>query len=205
MKARGASVAAGAAVVLLACGSCGTETWSFDADAGAGSEAAAPGCTNDTECTPSTLHCDPASGQCVACVNDSQCTQPGLPRCDTALQQCVQCGVTGDCPPGDVCEPSSHTCLVSCADGGVCPAGTQCSQPRAVCVGCGGNADCVNASTGPVCDAASGLCVECTSDSQCSSPKRRCNPADDQCVQCLTNADCGGDPCNLSTYTCVDT
>jgi hypothetical protein len=196
MNARGASVAAAMAVALLM--ACGTQTWSFDTDAGA-----SPGCSVDTDCTIAGLHCDPASGQCVACVDDMQCTQPGRPRCDSALQQCVQCGVTGDCASGQVCEPTSHTCLSSCADGGACPAGTSCSQ-QGVCVGCSADPDCATSSSGPVCDTANGQCVQCLQDGQCAAPTRRCNHATDRCVQCLTSSDCGDNMCNPTTFTCVD-
>ena len=200
MIARRATLPAVATLALLACG---TQTWSFGGDAGAGAEASA-GCVTDTDCPSSSLHCDPASGQCVACVEDSQCTQPGLPRCDSALQQCVQCGVTGDCTAGQVCEPATHTCLSSCADGGPCPSGTLCNQARGVCVGCTVDADCASATGGPVCDTSDGQCVQCTVDSQCASPRRRCDHADDQCVQCLSGADCDDHVCDLATYTCVD-
>jgi hypothetical protein len=196
VKAGGAAVAAAIAVALL--GACGTQTWSFDGDA------SAPGCSVDTDCTISGLHCDPASGQCVACVEDSQCTQPGLPRCDSTLQQCVQCGLPDDCASGQICEPTSHTCLTSCADGGACPGGTVCSQPRGVCVGCSGDPDCASSSSGHVCDTANGQCVQCLQDAQCTSPTRRCNPATDHCVQCLTGSDCDDHVCNTQSFTCVD-
>ena len=204
MIARGAVVAAAVSLVVLACGNV---TWSFDGDGGAGvgADASSPAkCTVDTDCTSATLHCDPASGQCVPCVNDSQCTQAGLRRCDTTLNQCVQCGLTSDCGSGQVCEPTSHTCVSACDDAGACPQGTQCDQARGVCVGCLGDGDCATSSTGQFCDTGNGQCVQCVHDSQCVSPRRRCNPADDKCVQCLSGADCDDHVCNLATYTCAD-
>jgi hypothetical protein len=202
--ARRAGIALAALVGLLACGQ---QTWSLDADSGAGSsgsEAGAPvtGCVSDGDCHIASLHCDPVSGQCFACVDDSQCTQAGLPRCDSASHQCVQCGVAGDCTSGQVCEPTSHKCLPSCADGGACPSGLTCSQPRGVCVACTTNADCVSAGS-PVCDTGSGQCVQCVYDTQCAFPAPRCNQATGRCVQCLTAADCEENVCDPVTSTCL--
>jgi hypothetical protein len=191
--------AAAASVALLACGN---QTWSFEGDAGVAAEGSTPGCTVDTDCTIATLHCDTSSGQCVPCVKDEQCTQQGLRVCDTALNQCVQCGVTGDCANGQTCEPTSHTCVASCADGGACPSGTNCNT-QGVCVGCTGNSDCANASTGHVCNTGSGQCVQCIDDTTCSYPTRRCNLATDTCVQCLTGSDCDEHVCIPTTHTCL--
>jgi hypothetical protein len=192
------AIVAAAAAASVALWACGNQTWSFEADAGAP-------CTIDSDCTIATLHCDTSSGQCVPCVIDQQCTLAGRRVCDTALNQCVQCGVTGDCAGNLVCEPTSHTCVSSCVDGGPCPSGTSCDQSRWVCVGCTGDGDCANAPGGPVCDVGSGQCVECVLDSQCTFPKRRCNHADDHCVECLTGADCDDHVCNPATFTCLDT
>lgn len=190
------ATAASASVALLACGN---QTWSFESDAGAGSTG---GCTVDTDCKISTLHCDTSSGQCVPCVKDDQCTQPGFRVCDYALNQCVQCGVTGDCGNGQACEPTSHTCVTPCADGGGCPAGTSCNT-SGVCVGCSGNGDCANASTGHVC-AGNGQCVQCVDDTTCAFPTPHCNPATHACVQCVTGAQCDEHVCNPATFTCVN-
>jgi hypothetical protein len=123
-------------------------------------------------------------------------------RCDTALHQCVQCGNDGDCTGGLVCEKESHTCVVSCADGGACPAGTQC-DPRGYCVGCTTDADCATAATGHVCDPNNGHCVQCVSDTQCSYPTPHCNRANDTCVQCLYGSQCDDGACDPATHTCV--
>jgi hypothetical protein len=185
-----------AVVATVAVVGCGTQTWSFDPAAG--------GCGADSDCPEATLHCDTGSGQCVPCVVDTQCTQPGLGRCDAALHECVACGVAGDCSGGQVCEPTSHTCLTSCADGGACPAGASCDTARGVCIGCTSDADCASAAAGHVCDTGSGQCVACTQSSQCSSPTRFCNPASNKCVQCLTGATCDDHVCDPVTFTCVN-
>jgi Cys-rich repeat protein len=189
---------------------CGWQDWVFvvgpTVDSGSGLEAAVgPSCTRDTECPVSTQHCDPVSGQCVACVDDSQCTQTGLPRCDSALHRCVQCGSDVDCTSGEVCEPMSRECVHSCADGGVCPQNAPlCNQARGICFGCGADEDCASVAPGTVCDTSSGQCVQCTADSQCPTSSPRCDLTKDLCVGCLTNADCGGhgycDPVKQACY-----
>jgi hypothetical protein len=201
--ARRAGVALATVFGLLACGEV---TWPLDPDSGTDSggsgsqgDASRPGCTSDADCRYA--HCDVPSGQCVPCVDSSQCTQPGLPRCDSALHLCVPCGVTGNCAAGQVCE--ADKCVPSCADGGTCATGLTCSQPRAVCVACSTDADCVGAAGGPVCDINSGQCGQCTSDAQCKFPTPRCDYGTDRCVQCLTGADCDDHVCNSATFTCV--
>jgi hypothetical protein len=194
---------AGAALLgALALAACGNQQWAFDADAG--STGAAGACSRDSDCRLSTLHCDTVSGACVACIDDSQCTDPNLRICDSALNSCVQCGVDGDCAIGQECEPTTHHCVSSCADGGSCPA----SAPHCTggyCLGCTTNGDCATSAAGNVCDTATGQCVACTSDAQCPSQLRRCDRTTDTCVACLTSADCHDNFCDPTTHTCKDT
>ncbi|HSS39142.1 MAG TPA: hypothetical protein VLT58_10265, partial [Polyangia bacterium] len=70
-------------------------------DAKAGSDAkaapdAARGCKTDQDCPLTTLHCDSSSGQCLACVEDGNCTSASSAHCDAALHRCVQCGADQD-------------------------------------------------------------------------------------------------------------
>ena len=188
---------------------CGTQEWSFDADsgAGAGRDGAPPngGCASDSDCRLSTLHCDTTSGQCVPCVDDTQCTTPGFPRCDSALHECVQCGVDGDCPPGQVCEPTSHRCVSPCSDAGRCPPTAPMCNMHGLCVGCYDNQQCAFSPTGHVCDPASGQCVQCVNDDQCNyDNKRRCCRALGECVGCLTSNDCSDNGvCDPTTHDCI--
>jgi hypothetical protein len=56
--------------------------------------------------------CDSASGQCVDCVNDFQCMDPGRPRCDPATFRCVACVYDRDCPViRPLCDPAIHSCV----------------------------------------------------------------------------------------------
>jgi hypothetical protein len=124
-------------------------------DARANSDAVAPAaCSSDTDCAVS-MHCDTASGECVACVTDS------------------------DCGRGLVCE--SLQCVASCANGVVCPAATPvCRQPGDVCVPCSGNADCALAATGPICLTTTGQCVQCVMNTDCQDGF--CNTTTNVCV-----------------------
>jgi hypothetical protein len=214
--------AAPVAIVACALGACGVQDWSFEpvdgdavdgrgvdgdtADGFARADASRGGCTSDADCPLPSLHCD-AAGQCVACVTDSQCTQPGLKRCDFMLETCVQCGDDNDCEPNQLCEVTSHVCVSSCMNNQVCPANEQCVQPRGLCVACQHNEDCAN-EKGPtsaplICNTAIGQCVECTSDLGCPADQS-CDQTTDRCVDCLTNFDCPPYAfCNPNTHVCT--
>lgn len=145
------------------------------ADATSGNDASTPetttdtspgGCTADSECPFSTLHCDPTSRTCVACWNDSHCGSGDLRRCDVALHRCVECGVSSDCEYNEVCDPATKRCRSKCTDASTCP------------------------STMPVCDTTLSYCTCTTSETCESSSRRRCSPTTRTCVECLTDIDC---------------
>ena len=161
-------------------------------------------CVSDTDCPLTTLHCDPVSGECFACVDDSQCTQPGLPRCDSALHSCVQCGVSSDCASGQVCEPTARQCVTACPDGGRCPASAPLCSSRGLCVGCQANADCAGAAGGVTCNTATGQCVQCASKAQCNSTAPLCDPTTNRCVGCVSATDCREGYCDPVAHACVE-
>jgi hypothetical protein len=196
------------ALVAFALGACGAEDWSFEEDAGdAAARADSPdgGCTSDSDCK--LLHCDATSGQCVACVTDSQCTQIGLPFCYPKLERCVQCSVDADCGgAGQACQPTTHQCVTSCTSDGMCPNESLCG-PAHFCVECVTDLDCFDGRGGlqpqEECDTMIGECAECTSDAQCP-PSSVCDRTTDRCVGCLTNSDCPRDAaCNPDVHMCV--
>jgi hypothetical protein len=204
-----------APVIALMIGACGAQEIAFDApdapgppDGGAGGDGGAEsspatGCTNDLDC-PLGLHCDARiSGQCVPCVMNSHCTQPGHHVCDFALNLCVECGTSGDCASG-LCVDTR--CVPSCADGGLCPDTYYlCNQRTNVCIGCRSNGDCAGARGGPVCDTSIGQCVECVSNDQCPRDQPRCNPTSGRCVECLTSQSCfPGEACDPMAHVCVE-
>ncbi|MGO9832929.1 MAG: hypothetical protein ACLP1X_01805 [Polyangiaceae bacterium] len=203
-------------LVAFALGACGDEEWSFEVaaddagDAGARSDALdGGGCTSDSDCKPSNLHCDTTSGQCVACVTDSQCTQPGLYRCASMLDppRCVQCGVDADCGMGKACQPATHQCVAACTSDQMCPESTS-HCTHGLCVGCVDDGDCYTGSGGPMesCDLTIGECVQyqCTSDLECP-PMSVCDTNADRCVGCLTNVDCPRNwVCNTNDHVCIE-
>jgi hypothetical protein len=198
---RRALAAASVALVALACG---TQDWSFDADAGATGDGGAT-CASDSDCRLSTLHCDTASHRCVACLVDLQCEAP-LPRCDNDLHQCVNCLLGTDCSGGEVCDAIAHRCMRSCADGGACPSyAPHCSPPRWVCVECQNSGDCANSPAGHVCDVAAGKCVSCVAGTSCPSDRPHCDRRSGRGVQCLSSADCAHDEplCDPVSHECV--
>jgi hypothetical protein len=194
------SVAASAAAVL-AVGGCGVQEWSLDAEGGV-SSAAHPVCSSDNQCGLARLHCDPGSGECVACVDDSQCVEPGSKRCDPTLNRCVPCELDSDCYPGEVCEGFTHRCVTPCTVAGDCPSRAPiCSQ--GLCASCTSSADC-NSVNSPVCDQRIGRCVECVSDAQCGGDEVTCDRITGRCAECLNANDCApGAFCDPLYERCV--
>jgi hypothetical protein len=183
---------AGAAELLAAYGPTGT-CWSTTAQVAAdctnacksgllslrGTRNAACGCKRDDECSGATPACDLASGQCVACNADAQCSK-GV--CDTATHQCVACTSDAQCSFG-LPRCSSNSC-VQCVAGSDCPSGV-CTQ-NVCCVrqscssgsscgsqldGCGGFVSC-----GGAC--AVGSCVS----NVCSTVGMACTPGTTLCA-----------------------
>jgi hypothetical protein len=161
---------------------------------------AAQGCVTDQDCPLPMLHCNPASGECYACVTDQNCTTAGLGHCETDLYVCVQCGGgPTDCDAGSQCNATTHTCVRSCSTNADCASlpGTHCND--GVCAQCDDDWHCA---AGTSCDLASYQCAACSSDQQCSAGSR-CVRALGRCVQCLTSDECGpGAACDPADWTC---
>jgi hypothetical protein len=206
-------------LVALALGACGDEEWSFEVDAGAADDAGdagarsnAPdggGCTSDSDCKLSSPHCDANSGQCVACVTDSQCTQLGLQRCDSTLDppRCVQCGNDADCGPGKACQPATHQCVPACTSDQMCPENASHCDEHGLCVACVNDDDCYTGRGGPMesCDQTIGECVQfqCTTDLECP-PMSVCDTNANRCVGCRTNFDCAINAvCDTASGQCI--
>lgn len=131
---------------------------------------------------PAKPHCDPADGQCYACVvaahclgttcvnhvcqgsggctSNNDCTNPLTPHCLVAQNRCVQCLNAGHCSGGN--------CVNNyCQGGGACGS-FNCSSAN----------DCVSGGCGELCDTAlGGICVyrtgECVADYNCR-PGQQC-------------------------------
>mmetsp|Transcript_53434 Transcript_53434/g.85363 ORF Transcript_53434/g.85363 Transcript_53434/m.85363 type:complete len:446 (-) Transcript_53434:103-1440(-) len=153
-------------------------------------------CTSDDDC-PSVIGftCDTTDGSCVqpdGCLNDDDCTSPGLGKCtpdpaNAGVGLCVQedCAETADC----------------ISDGYVC-------APFGYCVpGCVGN-EVLCTDQAFVCDADSGLCtLGCTLDEDCSGFTNACVSGTCQ-PTCVADADCTdlgipGATCNTDAGLCV--
>jgi MYXO-CTERM domain-containing protein len=78
------------------------------------------GCVTSSDCAGSTPICDMKSHACRGCTSNGDCHSPD-PACDTSNDakkgQCVPCMKATDCPSGDSCDPSTHTCMAA-NDGG---------------------------------------------------------------------------------------
>ncbi len=211
----------GTVLALLLAGACGTQNLVFDpldgpdaADAPEASpESSAPdvrqppsSCKVDDDCPLPDLHCDSA-GQCVACVTDLQCRNANseFPVC--AANQCVECGADADCGPGGRCEPTSHRCVLPCADSGACPSssGLFCYERTGLCVACSSNQYCQSQGSARVCDPSVGRCVQCVDNSDCSGREPICNRSAGRCVACLEAQSCRpGEECDPVEHMCVD-
>lgn len=197
-----------AAVFLLAAvglGACSVKL-SFDPpDAKAASDAkpasdAARGCKTDQDCPLTTLHCDSSSGQCLACVEDGNCTSASSAHCDAALHRCVQCGADQDCGAAGRCIAATRSCVHTCATGADCSAaGTWCDD--SVCSQCDDDHPCTGSRA--YCDSATRQCTSCVMDAQCTAPGApHCNRTSGQCVGCLSTADCAAGFCDPTNWTC---
>lgn len=123
-------------------------------------------------CSGTAPTCDPGSGRCVECVQNSDCPTAGKGFC--VANQCVGCNAPGASAGGRGGDAgASDGGGGNGSDGGVLPACTGatpvCANTGTVagqCVQCVTSADCSGST--PVCNA-SNQCVPCTSDSQCTT------------------------------------
>jgi uncharacterized repeat protein (TIGR01451 family) len=140
---------------------------------------------------------------------------------DTTIGQCVGCLQDSDCggpTSGQVCDltmgPSFETCIPGCRStgGNGCnpndPAHDVCTSTDATvgqCVDCTADVNCGGPTSGKVCDLTMGASFETCIDGCRGTGGNGCNPNDathdvctstdntvGQCVDCLADADCGG-------------
>lgn len=122
-------------------------------------------------CSDTTPQCAGA-GQCVACTQDSECSDPGACKrryCNIAK---------GTCDPVDMGDGAP-------CDNGVCSGGS--------CVGCIDNNDCKGKVGKTFCDTANKNCVECVASTNCTTG----TCADNRCVGvCGNNRVESGEECD---------
>lgn len=123
-----------------------------------------------TGCPASAPACDPSSGSCVECVQNSQCPTAAKGFC--VQNRCQGCNaftaITGSNDGGTLDGGSS-------ADGGIGSGPCTGAKPACAtsgaavgqCVQCVSSADC--SGTTPVCNTATNTCTACTSDTQCAA------------------------------------
>jgi len=142
-----------------------------------GPEGACVACAGDQKslCAGSTPACDPATSQCVQCVDDADCPVPERAAC-TAGRTCGLCTDDADCARfGFVCEAESGTCVacrpateqVDCRIDKTCnPATTRCAATACDPV----RKSCTSNTLGSL-----SICRACVSDSECATD-HRCIP-----------------------------
>ncbi len=200
------------AVLLFGLLGCGEAAFHFDVPpAGDGGDAASrvdggpdpSACVSDATC--SGLRCDVASGLCVACLQDADCTASGRMRCETTSHVCVACLNRPDCAKRQDCDTVTHRCLEACFDGDdPCPtAGFTCSVDLGRCIECRTSANCAGSAGGGVCDLPIGRCVDCTSNAQCATSTPVCDRRTGRCQACVSSETCGlGSACDPISLTC---
>lgn len=137
-------------------------------------------CSATAPCDDANLVCDEASGFCVDCLIDEDCTAPQV--CDEAARACIdpECSTDGDCPGGFecsggscvsiddiICEPNTTRCdgdqVLLCSRDGTRETATACAEAQlcAVIDGVGACRDvvctpnavgCADAFTASLCD-----------------------------------------------------
>jgi hypothetical protein len=144
------------------------------------------GCVDATDCDNEPI-CDPLTKQCVDCSTDEDCGV-AQPFCD-ANGHCQECIFDGDCPAAEpLCiDHECHEAPTACTGNGDCGGDNPiCDLDSGDCVGCLVNDDCP--ADAPVCDPDGNNCVECFLDEHCPAALPVCNG--DECVECNDNGDC---------------
>lgn len=176
-----------------------------------GASYACSACTAASDCRAPAANCavdGPLAGQCVACRNNTDCSQTGLTPVCGATGTCrarVASDCTGATPRFDPVSMTCVECLTASETtdcmgnlkGAFCNAAMQCSQCRI---------DDHCPAPGPrVCNLATNTCTAgCNTSAQCAPPAPLCLGG--ACVGCATQADCttaAAPVCAPATNTCV--
>jgi hypothetical protein len=124
--------------LALACG----DTVADLVVSGAGGQ---PGVCEEAACPPATPFCDAASGACVGCRSSVDCTQDEALVCHPTRRECVQCLDDLYCgEPGETCNVALGRCALPCTEQADCALDpeTACSTTLGICVECSTDADC---------------------------------------------------------------
>lgn len=108
-----------------------------------GTPAGAP-CSEET-CSTERPHCDSSPQRCVECRTSVDCTRDEALVCDPVRKECVECLDDSYCrDPGERCAPGLGRCAVPCQAEADCAIDeeTTCSPGLGICVECSTDTDC---------------------------------------------------------------
>ena len=152
-------------------------------------------CKVDKDCTGAlNKFCHQSMGKCVACRTSKDCTSSARPTCDTGSGRCVECVADKDCKSGYF---YGNKCVTSTTYGKVCR--------------CQSNSDCSGNPRGPSCYTYYQMCT-CSSNGDCKAPYTMCekpyaSASYKYCQKpCKSNSDCSSSYspyCKKSTGKCV--
>jgi hypothetical protein len=162
------------------------------ADSGRPSRVPPIPCQGDEQCAAVGGVCVSDKGICGECVQDTSCSGQRR-RCDPATNECVGClDAAVDCPNGWLCDQTTRMCTAACTSRSDCTPLLICSQIRHVCTQCDYDSDCGGfaQAAGVTLRCRSGLCNECESDHDCPPDRKSCDLRFGFCEGCRTNDQC---------------
>ena len=152
--------------------------------------------------------CNTATGACVQCLSDSDCSSTAAVECSTT-NTCVPCTHSSQCstrfPLTPFCkDPGASGTCVQCITDTDCPTTTlaKCSATTNTCVSCTENDHCTRFTATPLCNTATGICVECLANENCASIESAKCSTSNTCTTCTLDIQCARFPstpiCNVA-------
>ena len=149
----------------------------------------------------------PAAGALPTCVPRAQCTADGTGTgggtapvgevCDPSSGTCVACIYNGDCGTGARCASGACVPAERCVSSLDCASGLVCDPQSTYCVACVSEAEC---GAGEICTQDGTCAASCASDLECAAAGELCDPVLGRCVACVGDDTCGfGSACVLGT------
>lgn len=156
-------------------------------------------------------YCNQDLKECVACLDNTHCTETGKPLCQTSTGKCGACLSEADCTDPDKahCNAETLVCEYPCQEDADCEglAGTEACGPDDVCVECTPTNETVcdgkicvpdtNSCSEDIEQGETPICSNCVSDTQCV--------ADHKCIPLEYNDAFHGNYCmKLASATCAN-
>ncbi len=129
-----------------------------------------------------------------------------VPVCDSERGECVECLEHSDCP-GDANAQCKNGRCERCERNSHCTERDRSSCFEGLCVACASDRDCAHMEGAEICDA--GVCVECTTAHDGACGGRSCNPKTNRCTgnAKFSRSVCGrceaSSECSISGNRCV--